>query len=82
VKFFDEREGFAVGSGGTAMRTTDGGATWKAAQTNTTHQLERLHFLDRHHGWAVGFGGTILFCEGYEEGMRPRLRVSDKSRTP
>jgi photosystem II stability/assembly factor-like uncharacterized protein len=64
VKFFDEREGWAVGGEGTAIHTTDGGATWQAEPTGTPHTLERLFFLGRASGWAVGFGGTVIAFKG------------------
>jgi photosystem II stability/assembly factor-like uncharacterized protein len=60
VKFFDEREGVAVGGDGTAIHTSDGGRTWRAEPTGTPHALERLFFAGRTRGWAVGFGGTII----------------------
>ncbi|WP_236384479.1 WD40/YVTN/BNR-like repeat-containing protein [Pseudomonas gessardii] len=30
VRFFDDREGFALGHGGTILKTSDGGQTWRA----------------------------------------------------
>ena len=64
VKFFDEREGWAVGGEGVAIHTADGGATWRAEATGTPHTLERLFFSERTRGWAVGFGGTVIAFKG------------------
>jgi photosystem II stability/assembly factor-like uncharacterized protein len=49
-----------VGSGGTIIRTFDGGLHWSTEPSGTSHPLERIFLTDRDHGWAVGFGGTIV----------------------
>src|SRR5436305_997757 len=49
-----------VGNGGTILRTTDGGATWKAQSSGTTQTLLGVSFTDANTGIAVGGGGTIL----------------------
>jgi photosystem II stability/assembly factor-like uncharacterized protein len=53
-------EGWASGSEGTLIHTTDGGRHWASVPSGTTHPLERLSFVSRTRGWAVGFGGTII----------------------
>jgi photosystem II stability/assembly factor-like uncharacterized protein len=55
--------GWAVGTNGTIVHTTDGGTTW-TGQSNplsgTTIVLRGVEFTDATTGWAVGLGGTIL----------------------
>jgi len=60
VAFSDAIHGWAVGSGGAILATTDGGATWKAQSSGTSASLYGVAFSDATHGWAVGSGGAIL----------------------
>ena len=60
VSFVDASHGWAVGTGGTILATSDGGATWTAQRSGTSQALEGVAFVDASHGWAVGTGGTIL----------------------
>lgn len=62
VCFVDNSRGWAVGSGGTIRKTTDGGATWVSQTVTpaTSNLLEAVTFTDRYTGWAVGQGGMIL----------------------
>ena len=50
----------AVGTGGTIIRTTDGGVTWTPQTSGTTAWLLGVSFSDRSAGTTVGSGGTIL----------------------
>lgn len=43
----------------TITRTTNGGATWIAQNTNA-NPLYGVKFITRDHGWACGDGGTVL----------------------
>ncbi len=52
--------GYAVGAGGTILKTTDGGATWTAQNSGTTRNLRGVYFLDNSTGFAVGDNGTAL----------------------
>lgn len=54
--------GFAVGynSGGLALRTLDGGATWTPQAARTAVRLNDVWFVDALRGWAVGEGGVIV----------------------
>ncbi len=56
----DATRGWIVGNGGTALRTTDGGATWTPLTTGVTNNLNDVHFKDSNNGWAVGRGGQII----------------------
>jgi photosystem II stability/assembly factor-like uncharacterized protein/putative cell wall-binding protein len=60
VDFTDADTGWAVGDGGTILRTTDGGVTWTKATSGTTRGLRSVRFTDEHTGWAVGDSGTII----------------------
>src|SRR5215471_8029817 len=50
----------AVGSAGTILRTTDGGASWVPQLSGTTASLNGVVFVDPNTGIAVGSRGTIL----------------------
>ena len=49
-----------VGSGGTILKTTDGGAHWIQKPSGTTNDLEKVQFINLNVGYAIGWGGTIL----------------------
>jgi photosystem II stability/assembly factor-like uncharacterized protein len=49
-----------VGSGGTIVATSNGGATWTAQTSGTTDTLDAVAFSDASDGWAVGGDGTII----------------------
>jgi photosystem II stability/assembly factor-like uncharacterized protein len=51
---------WAVGSRGTILGTTDGGATWQIQRSGTSQALAGIFFTNRLHGWAVGHYNTIL----------------------
>jgi len=54
VRLLGGGAGVAVGDGGGAWRTTDGGQTWIQASTGTQANLNCLFFLDSMRGWAAG----------------------------
>ena len=57
----DGRHGWVVGSRGTILATTDGGATWTAQTSGTDAFLYAIHVTDDgRHGLAVGSDGTIV----------------------
>ena len=67
VHFPDAQNGWATGSGGTLLRSSDGRATWtaqSAALGAGTTELYGVHFANATTGWVVGAGGfaqtTIL----------------------
>jgi len=53
-------KGYAVGTGGTILKTTDGGETWMTQVSGTTKDLFSLCFTNAVTGYAVGDSGTIL----------------------
>ncbi|MCC6861084.1 MAG: hypothetical protein IT158_21125 [Bryobacterales bacterium] len=61
VQFLDERSGWAVGWSGTVLRTTDGGANWRAVPVPGVNEtLTSVFFKDERGGWITGMLGTLL----------------------
>jgi photosystem II stability/assembly factor-like uncharacterized protein len=59
----DKLSGWAVGAGGTILRTTDGGFSWREQHSNTIVPLYGLHVRDAKTAVAVGSRGQILTTE-------------------
>lgn len=60
VWFFDSREGLAIGSDGSSVRTADGGQTWVTTTPAGFFSWRRAQFLpDGSHGWVISDTGTI-----------------------
>ncbi len=51
--FLDQHRGWAVGSKGTLLATTNGGTTWEARPTPTIDIIRDINFLDERNGWLV-----------------------------
>jgi photosystem II stability/assembly factor-like uncharacterized protein len=60
VCFVNAERGWAVGSGGGILSTSDGGATWRPQASGVGDDLYDVKFFDESEGWAVGGGGTML----------------------
>ena len=60
VVFADANTGWAVGSSGTIMKTTNGGTTWVAQTSGTTQTIWDIDCVSTTVCWAVGNGGVIL----------------------
>ena len=56
----DPTTGYAVGTSGTILKTTDGGTNWSTQSSGTTNALNAVHFVDATTGYAVGRSGTVL----------------------
>jgi len=54
------QDGWAVGEGGTLLRTKDGGQSWTPQSPGVTARLEAVCFTSAMDGWAVGQGGTVV----------------------
>src|SRR5947208_13016268 len=54
----DDQVAWASGTGGTYLLTTDGGATWSAAQVPGAETLDfrDVHALDEHTAWLLSAG--------------------------
>jgi photosystem II stability/assembly factor-like uncharacterized protein len=60
IHFVDANRGWAVGEGGAALHTTDGGTTWSEQDTPSLSHLEDVFFADATTGWAAGWGGALI----------------------
>ena len=57
IHFADAKRGWAVGSTGTVLSTTDGGMTWKATSVSKD-TLTQVDFTTSNNGWAVSIGAV------------------------
>jgi photosystem II stability/assembly factor-like uncharacterized protein len=55
IYFLDSRTGWAVGDGGVAVRTVDGGNHWSSALIQPSANLLSVFFHDRKNGWIAGY---------------------------
>ncbi len=62
--------GLAVGSRGEALRTTDGGATWRATLSGTDRDLASVVFLAPRRALVCGRDGTVLATDDAGETFR------------
>jgi len=53
VFFLDQNRGWAIGSKGTLLGTTDGGNSWQSRSSSTTDVLRDIFFIDDQNGWLV-----------------------------
>ena len=60
VDFVDNQAGFAVGTGGTILKTTNGGVEWTALNAGNSNDLRGVQFTSPAIGWVVGHGGIIM----------------------
>ena len=60
VHFSNATTGWAGGTAGAIVKTTDGGTTWRLQQSGTNNNIRGLFGFDIRTAWAVGDGGTIL----------------------
>ncbi len=60
VFFTTNSIGYAVGSAGTIIKTTDGGNSWFFLTSGTTANLQSVYFPSINIGFAVGDAGIIL----------------------
>ena len=58
VSFADSLNGWAVGSFGTAILSSDGGITWSQVSVGTDYELRRIHCFDSNNVLAVSFSDT------------------------
>ena len=59
LDFVDSTTGWIVGSSGTVLTTTNGGATWQHLPPPVPPTLLAVDFLDTKTGWIAGSGGKI-----------------------
>ncbi len=61
VTFVNATLGFAVGTGGTILKTTDAGFTWRSVGpggTGDAYDFRGVNFFDASNGWVVSLAGT------------------------
>lgn len=58
--FLNTTTGFICGTGGSIMKTTDGGTSWVPQNSGSTNALYDIEFLNADTGIAVGSAGTVL----------------------
>ncbi len=54
IFFLNENTGYAVGTNGTILKTTDGGNIWTSKNSGVTNTLYDIHFVNNNIGYAVG----------------------------
>ncbi|MBI4489367.1 MAG: hypothetical protein HY694_09805 [Deltaproteobacteria bacterium] len=74
--FVDQLTGWAVGSNGTILHTTDGGLNWNPQTRKTPDWLSSVAFVDAKTGWAVGDRGTILHTSDGGQTWNPQASGS------
>ncbi|MBU2652223.1 MAG: DUF1566 domain-containing protein [Bacteroidetes bacterium] len=66
IFFINDLEGWAAGSEGFIIHTTDG-TSWLLQTTNITHSLFDIFFLNLSEGWTVGYDHILKTTNGGEE---------------
>jgi photosystem II stability/assembly factor-like uncharacterized protein len=76
IHAFDESNIIAVGSGGTIIRSSDGGDNWivNTLSPFIAPALHSVFFITSETGWIVGSGGTIM--KSIDEGKSWQLQMS------
>lgn len=54
INFVNQKNGWAVGSFGLALHTTDGGQTWERLERLTDYELNKVHFANPMIGYITG----------------------------
>jgi photosystem II stability/assembly factor-like uncharacterized protein len=80
VFFVDERKGWAAGSKGALLSTSDGGATWEVRKPPTEDALRDIFFHDAETGWLVCERSIFKPMEK-DESVSYLLKTSDGGRT-
>ncbi|MEK6280151.1 MAG: YCF48-related protein [Acidobacteriota bacterium] len=74
--FLDQNRGWAAGSRGTLLLTTDGGATWRAKSQPTVDAIRDIHFIDKYNGFLV-CERNIYDLKSNEEPRAYLMKTSD-----
>ena len=64
VSAVDGDTAWAVGNGGTILKTTDGGASWSPQASGTTDNLVGVSAVDADTAWAVGYTSILKTDDG------------------
>lgn len=73
VFFTDELTGYAVGNGGTILKTTNGGDNWEIKNSGTSEGLNSVFYVNENTGYTVGDNGTILKTTDAGENWTPKV---------
>lgn len=59
VQFLDANNGYAAGTNGTVIKTTNGGVSWSPVNISTSNPVQEISFINTQDGWAaVGDNGA------------------------
>ncbi|MBI4427119.1 MAG: hypothetical protein HY569_01370 [Candidatus Magasanikbacteria bacterium] len=61
IDMVDQNTGFAVGDGGTILKTTNGGKNWSTVYTSVGDSFYGIDMYSTSIGWVVGMSGKILY---------------------
>jgi photosystem II stability/assembly factor-like uncharacterized protein len=64
VFFIDENTGWACGSEGVIIKTTNGGEDWFERNSTTTEDLREINFVDENYGWAYQYHLILSTTDG------------------
>jgi len=64
VFFINEHTGWACGTNGVIIKTTNGGEDWFELVSNTTADLRGIQFVDANNGWAFGINQILSSTDG------------------
>ncbi|MBM4127547.1 MAG: hypothetical protein FJ247_09410 [Nitrospira sp.] len=71
LQFRTPQVGWTVGSGGTILKTVNGGKRWKKVVSGTSVLLTNVLFIDGKRGWVIGSNGTVRTSTDGGESWRP-----------
>lgn len=80
VFFLDENHGWAAGSRGTLLETTDGGKSWQAKAPPTPDVLRDIYFSDDQSGWLL-CDANVYELKGKEDPRTYLMQTTDGGET-
>ena len=78
IQFRTLQHGWAVGTGGTILKTIDGGKKWQRVASGTTALLTSVFFVDSSNGWVTGAGGFLGRTTNGGESWLPQAMESQQ----
>lgn len=60
LHFVDDNKGWACGTSGYVLKTTDGGTTWNLLSLVPAQTLHEVYFINQDTGWVTGDNGIIF----------------------